>query len=90
MSIQPYTLEHMATNALNAASSWADAAIDGADLATEDARQIPAVILATTLAAALHYAASLHADAMSDLADAIRESGRMIAAEKESANNGQQ
>lgn len=89
MSEDLKTLGAMIDTALVAAQRWADESAYSAADQIEDARQMPAVILATTLAAALHYAASLHADAMSDLADAIRESGRMIAGKKESANDGQ-
>lgn len=72
-------LSDMAGSAFAAADRWASDAAYTAGSEIEDARQMPAVILGTTIAAALHYSATLHADGMADLADAIREAGQRIA-----------
>lgn len=90
MSEDLKTLGAMADTALAAAQRWADESAYFAADQIEDARQMPAVILATTLAAALHYAVSLHAEGMADLADAIREAGQLIAGEKDRVNDGRQ
>ncbi|MDP2795575.1 MAG: hypothetical protein Q8O25_16085 [Sulfurisoma sp.] len=72
-------LNGMAGTDFAAADRWASDAAYAAGSEIEDARQMPAVILGTTIAAALHYSASLQADGMADLADAIREAGQRIA-----------
>jgi hypothetical protein len=81
-------LDAMANCAFKAANRWADEAAFAAERVTDDARTMPAAMLGMTIAAALHYAASLHADAISDLADAIREVGERAAGTMKGEDHG--
>lgn len=73
------TLGEIAGESFRAAHKWAAEAIFAVDEIADDPRATPPAVLGMIAASALHYAISLHADGMADLADAIRTAGAQIA-----------
>lgn len=84
----PETLDEIAAESFKAAQKWAAEAIFAVDEIADDPRAIPPAVFGMIAASALHYSISLHADSMTDLADAIRTAGTQIAEALRGQSNG--